>query len=63
MYNAFKILKIKCVPFSVITLMIAKWLGDMFNEGLYNSHIDLAEVPILGYFLSPLFKQFNSDTL
>ncbi|CAB3397413.1 unnamed protein product [Caenorhabditis bovis] len=33
----------------MLVLMITKWVGDMFNEGLYDSHIDLAEVPILGW--------------
>ncbi|EFP05896.1 CRE-CLH-6 protein [Caenorhabditis remanei] len=33
----------------MLVLMVTKWVGDMFNEGLYDSHIDLAEVPILGW--------------
>ncbi|VDN07971.1 unnamed protein product [Thelazia callipaeda] len=33
----------------MLVLMIAKWIGDLFNEGLYDSHIELNEVPILGW--------------
>ncbi|KAI1723101.1 voltage gated chloride channel domain-containing protein [Ditylenchus destructor] len=33
----------------MLVLMIAKWVGDIFNEGLYDSHISLAEIPILGW--------------
>nr|CAD2202897.1 unnamed protein product [Meloidogyne enterolobii] len=33
----------------MLVLMIAKWVGDFFNEGIYDEHIDLAEVPILGW--------------
>uniref|UniRef100_A0A8R1DIT4 Chloride channel protein n=1 Tax=Caenorhabditis japonica TaxID=281687 RepID=A0A8R1DIT4_CAEJA len=33
----------------MLVLMVAKWVGDIFNEGLYDAHIDLAEVPILGW--------------
>ncbi|CAD6191589.1 unnamed protein product [Caenorhabditis auriculariae] len=33
----------------MLVLMITKWVGDIFNEGLYDTHIDLAEVPILGW--------------
>uniref|UniRef100_A0A915D9R7 Uncharacterized protein n=1 Tax=Ditylenchus dipsaci TaxID=166011 RepID=A0A915D9R7_9BILA len=31
----------------MLVLMIAKWVGDIFNEGLYDSHIALAEIPLL----------------
>ncbi|TKR83019.1 hypothetical protein L596_016676 [Steinernema carpocapsae] len=33
----------------MLVLMTTKWVGDFFNEGLYDAHIDLAEVPILGW--------------
>ncbi|PAV60642.1 hypothetical protein WR25_14410 isoform B [Diploscapter pachys] len=33
----------------MLVLMIAKWVGDMFNEGIYDTLIDLAEVPVLGW--------------
>ncbi|KAK0407180.1 hypothetical protein QR680_019056 [Steinernema hermaphroditum] len=33
----------------MLVLMTTKWVGDIFNEGLYDAHIDLAEVPILGW--------------
>ncbi|KIH67499.1 chloride transporter, ClC family [Ancylostoma duodenale] len=33
----------------MLVLMITKWVGDIFNEGLYDMHIDIQEVPILGW--------------
>ncbi|XP_052263703.1 H(+)/Cl(-) exchange transporter 7-like isoform X2 [Dreissena polymorpha] len=33
----------------MIVLMIAKWIGDLFNEGIYDTHIHLQGVPILGW--------------
>ena len=33
----------------LVTLMIAKWVGDLFNEGVYDIHIELKEIPFLGW--------------
>ncbi|XP_061543047.1 H(+)/Cl(-) exchange transporter 6-like [Phycodurus eques] len=31
----------------MITLMVAKWTGDLFNKGIYDIHIQLRGVPLL----------------
>ncbi|OZC09314.1 hypothetical protein X798_03655 [Onchocerca flexuosa] len=33
----------------MLVLMVTKWVGDLFNQGLYDAHIELNEVPILGW--------------
>ncbi|XP_041364629.1 H(+)/Cl(-) exchange transporter 7-like [Gigantopelta aegis] len=33
----------------MIVLMVAKWVGDFFNEGIYDMHIHLQGVPLLGW--------------
>ncbi|XP_076822841.1 H(+)/Cl(-) exchange transporter 7-like isoform X2 [Clavelina lepadiformis] len=35
-------------------LMIAKWVGDFFNQGIYDKHVHLAKVPILEWEPPPL---------
>ena len=35
-------------------LMGAKWVGDYFNEGIYDIHIQLAGVPLLSWDPPPL---------
>jgi chloride channel 7 len=38
----------------MITLMVAKWVGDYFNEGIYDTHIRLMGVPLLPWQPPPL---------
>ena len=32
----------------MVTLLISKFVGDLFNKGLYDIHIHLKHIPILG---------------
>ena len=38
----------------MIVLMVAKWIGDLFTEGIYDEHIGLAKVPLLGWEAPPI---------
>ncbi|CAH2106555.1 unnamed protein product [Euphydryas editha] len=38
----------------IVTLVVAKWTGDFFNEGIYDMHIQLAGVPLLPWEPPPL---------
>ena len=38
----------------MIVLMVAKWMGDLFTEGIYDEHIGLAKVPLLGWEAPPV---------
>jgi len=38
----------------MVVLVAAKWVGDYFNEGIYDMHIHLANVPILAWEPPPL---------
>lgn len=31
----------------IITLISAKWMGDYFNDGIYDTNIEVARVPML----------------
>ena len=30
-------------------LQVSKWVGDIFNEGLYDIHIEVKKTPLLGW--------------
>ncbi|XP_026751549.2 H(+)/Cl(-) exchange transporter 7 [Galleria mellonella] len=38
----------------IITLVVAKWVGDFFSEGIYDIHIQLAAIPLLPWEPPPL---------
>ncbi|XP_069690875.1 H(+)/Cl(-) exchange transporter 7 [Periplaneta americana] len=38
----------------MLTLIMAKWIGDFFNEGIYDIHIQLSGVPLLPWEPPPL---------
>lgn len=38
----------------IITLIAAKWTGDFFNEGIYDTFIQMTGVPLLGWEPPPL---------
>uniref|UniRef100_A0A0C9R3S7 Chloride channel protein n=1 Tax=Fopius arisanus TaxID=64838 RepID=A0A0C9R3S7_9HYME len=38
----------------IIVLIMAKWVGDFFNEGIYDIHIQMAGIPLLPWEAPPL---------
>lgn len=44
----------------MIVLMLAKWVGDIFNEGIYDIHIMLQGVPILGWEPPPMSSNIHA---
>jgi chloride channel 6 len=43
-------------------MQVAKWSGDLFNEGLYDIHIKLRSIPLLEWF-APLEMYKYVDVL
>lgn len=44
----------------IVTLISAKWVGDYFNEGIYDSHILLSKVPILPWSVPYTFNLMSA---
>eukprot|EP00052_Salpingoeca_macrocollata_P034116 m.10539 g.10539 ORF g.10539 m.10539 type:complete len:788 (-) comp5968_c0_seq1:27-2390(-) len=42
----------------MVTLMVAKWVGDYFNKGIYDIHIHLKKIPILEFEAELEMKRF-----
>lgn len=38
------------------SLQVAKWVGDIFNKGLYDIHIELKHWPLLEWEPEPLWE-------
>ncbi|XP_029658020.1 H(+)/Cl(-) exchange transporter 7 isoform X1 [Octopus sinensis] len=45
----------------MLTIIMAKWVGDCFNEGIYDIHIHLGGVPLLGWQPSDLASSLNAN--
>ncbi len=35
--------------FNPFLQQVAKWVGDIFNEGLYDIHVEVKQTPLLGW--------------
>lgn len=46
-----------------ITLISAKWMGDYFNDGIYDTQIHVAKVPLLPWILKPEIQSFKSSEI
>ena len=44
----------------MVTLMVAKWIGDWFNPGIYDIHIELKEIPLLEWEPDPILRKFKA---
>ncbi|CAB4014714.1 H(+) Cl(-) exchange transporter 7, partial [Paramuricea clavata] len=47
----------------MLVIMVAKWVGDLFNEGLYDIHIRLSRVPILGWDPPQMVEGLNARNI
>jgi chloride channel 7 len=47
----------------MLVLMITKFIGDLFNEGLYDHHIELSEIPFLGWHPPKVCRNILAKTI
>ncbi|XP_028406766.1 H(+)/Cl(-) exchange transporter 7-like [Dendronephthya gigantea] len=47
----------------MLVIMVAKWIGDLFNEGLYDIHIRLSRAPILGWDPPQMVEGLNARNI
>lgn len=46
-----------------ITLISAKWMGDYFNDGIYDTQIHVANVPMLPWTLKKEIQSFKASEI
>lgn len=44
----------------MVTLMCSKWIGDWFNPGIYDIHIELKEIPLLEWEPDPILRKYKA---
>lgn len=44
----------------IVTLISAKWMGDYFNDGIYDTQINIWRVPFLPWDLKPFYQRLNA---
>ncbi|XP_011503204.1 PREDICTED: H(+)/Cl(-) exchange transporter 7 [Ceratosolen solmsi marchali] len=47
----------------IIVLITAKWVGDFFNEGIYDIHIQMAGIPLLPWEAPPLSNNIYASEI
>ena len=47
----------------MIVLIVAKWIGDIFNEGIYDMHIHMQGVPLLGWEPAPMLSTLKASSV
>eukprot|EP00038_Savillea_parva_P026498 m.54657 g.54657 ORF g.54657 m.54657 type:complete len:832 (+) comp7545_c0_seq1:173-2668(+) len=47
----------------MLAVIFAKWVGDYFNEGLYDIHIELKHIPLLGWNPPPMQRLVVADDI
>lgn len=47
----------------IITLISAKWMGDYFNEGIYDTQIVVAKVPMLPWRVKKSLETYNASRI
>jgi len=47
----------------MVTLMVAKWIGDWFNRGIYDTHILLKSIPILEWEGPRVMRKFTARAI
>ena len=47
----------------IIVLIMAKWVGDFFNEGIYDIHTQMAGIPILAWEAPPLSNNIYASEI